>query len=132
VASAPRPSTAAWRAGLALTGALLACGEGTYLFLGRRYAPDRDCLQTTTAVDVLSGSDPGDCATRCVSAPLGDGGADRDTYLTTMCPPLPHGIEPSDDAVCARATAALARKDTCLADGGSTAPAPTRRDAATD
>lgn len=121
-----------------IVSALFACGDATYAFLGRRYAAERDCLETTTSIDVLSGSDPGNCEARCVSAPvLADGGGDgapidggtearRDTFVTTMCPPLPHGITPTEDTHCVRALAALARKDTCLRDGGSSAPSPSR------
>lgn len=122
------------RIGLALTaltalvGALpLACGKGSYLFLGRRYAVERGCLETTTSIDVMSGDDPGNCGTRCVTAPfVGDGGSDagrtRDTYLTVMCGPLPVNVTAASDALCDDAVAALARRDTCLGDGGSAAP----------
>lgn len=115
-------------------GLMLACSDPTYGFLGRRYTTDRDCLATTTSLDVVRGADPGDCPARCVSAPpLPDASPDgnvtaapRDLYVTIMCPPLPHGIDPvaDDDPACVRAIAALTRKDTCLGDGGSTAPRP--------
>lgn len=126
----------AWTA-LSIALALFACSEATYLYLGRRYLAARNCLETTTSIDVLAGSDPGNCEAQCVSAPhLGDGGPPtRDTFVTTMCPPMPHGIEsvPNGDPVCARALAALARKDTCLRDGGSTAADPSiALDAAAD
>lgn len=108
--------------------ALVACSEATYLYLGRRYLPARNCLETTTSIDVLAGSDPGNCEAKCVSAPhLGDGGPpSRDTFVTTMCPPMPHGIEnvSNGDTACVQALGALARKDMCLRDGGSTAPDP--------
>ena len=89
-------------------------------------------LRVDPSVDVLRGEDPGNCEARCVTAPSRDAGPDadadaplpRDTFITIMCPPLPKFVTPSDDERCARALGAYARGDTCLADGGSTSPAP--------
>lgn len=112
---------------LTIGGLLLACSEPTYLFLGRRYDPVLQCLDTTTSLDVLRGGDPGDCATRCVSAPPGFydlDDASTDTFVVVMCAPLPHDVTDmrNDDPQCVAALAAMARQDTCLSDGGSTAP----------
>lgn len=92
--------------------------------------PERDCVATTVSMDVMSGNDPGNCAPRCVTLPVRDGGTARDTYATIMCGPVPVDGRETTDPPCAATLAALERKDTCLVDGGSSHPAP--RDAGTD
>jgi hypothetical protein len=55
----------------------------------------------------------------------------RTVYVSTMCAPYPFGFDTSGgDPRCATALAAFDRNDTCLADGGSSAPLP--RDAGAD
>lgn len=132
-----RPASVVFRyvaLALGAAAAAVACVDQTYLFLGRRYAPGRDCLDTTTAMDVMAGADPGNCEARCVSGlaaldaspalPSASGDGGKDIYVTVMCPPLPHGVDAVDpnQPACVKALAALARKNTCLGDGGVTAP----------
>jgi hypothetical protein len=107
--------------------------EGTYVYLGQLYVENRNCLGTPSSVDVISGAPPGKCAPICLLQKRGDGG--HATYVATMCPPYPAGVEfdPSGtDPTCAPALAALSRNDTCLSDGGSTHPVPPIKDAAAE
>ena len=104
--------------------------DGTHVYVGRLYLEARDCLGTSSSVDVVSGDDPGTCAPICMIQPRAEGG--RAVYVSTECPPYPapdfdlSGTDP----ICARALAALGRNDTCLSDGGTTQPGP--RDASAD
>lgn len=111
--------------------ALCGCGEDTHVYAGRAYIDQRDCLGTTSSIEVVEG-DLADtnCAPKClVQRTTPDGG--RVAYVSTMCPPFPFGFDTDGaDPRCPAALAAFARNDTCLADGGSTAPLP--RDAGTD
>ena len=109
--------------------------DGTHVYLGQFYLEGRDCLGTPSALDVLEGEASGNCNAICLVQLRAEGG--RTVYVSSMCPPLPPAVEfdPSGtDPRCAAALAALARNDTCLSDGGSTAPPPraTAADAATD
>jgi hypothetical protein len=104
--------------------------EGTHVYLGRLFVEARDCLGTSSTVDVVSGGEPGECAPVCLLQLRAEGG--RATYVATMCAPYPAAVEfdlSGTDPTCAPALAALARGDTCLSDGGDTHPAP---DAAAD
>lgn len=129
----PRPhGKARVKASAAVAGALaIACilhiscrDDGTHVYEGRLYLEARDCVATSSSVDVISGDDPGTCAAVCLLQPRAEGG--RAVYVSTMCPPFPApdfdvtGADP----VCGRALAALARNDTCLSDGGTTRPLP--------
>lgn len=108
---------------------LHACGDPSHVYEGRLYRDDRDCLGTPSSVDVVTGDDPGTCAPVCLVQRTFDGG--RAYYVSTMCPPYPHGFDASGtDPVCPDALAAFERNDTCLVDGGTTNPLP--RDAGTD
>lgn len=106
--------------------------DGTHVYVGRLFLEARDCLGTTSSVDVIAGDDPGTCDAVCLLQPRAEGG--RAVYVSTMCPPYPapdfdvSGTDP----VCVRALAALARNDTCLSDGGTTRPRPPGADAAAD
>lgn len=122
-------------AAFAVVLAIVACGENTHVYAGRLYVEARDCLGTTSSIEVVEGDPPGTCSPRClVQRTTPDGG--RTVYVSTMCAPYPFGFDvstPGDvgaDPRCARALAALERNDTCLVDGGSTAPLP--HDAGTD
>jgi hypothetical protein len=106
------------------------CGDqASHPYLAELYEPGRDCLDPSTAIDVVNGaSASGDCAPVCLYGSsdligLADGGDDGggETYVSTMCPPYPglfdtSGTEPD----CPLALAALTRADVCLDDGGST------------
>lgn len=106
-----------------------ACGDPSHVYEARLYRTDRDCVATTSSVDVVEGDPPGSCAPICLLQPQADGG--RAVYVSTMCGPYPFGFDTSGtDPVCPRALAAFERDDTCLVDGGSTRPAP--QDAAAD
>jgi hypothetical protein len=102
--------------------ALTACGESSHVYEGRLYHEDRHCLATTSSVDVVAGDRPGDCAPTCLLQPLRDGG--RSVYVATMCGPYPVGLRITNEPPCDEALAALSRRDTCKADGGSTNPVP--------
>ena len=129
------------RAGRAAAGALaFACiihgwsckNDGTHVYLGRLFLEARNCLGTSSSVDVISGEDPGTCQAVCLLQPRAEGG--RAVYVSTMCPPYPapdFDVSGKDPA-CARALAALARNDTCLSDGGATHPVPPVPDASAD
>ncbi len=95
--------------------------DGTHVYVGRLYVEARDCLGTSSSVDVISGDDPGTCAPICLVQKRGEGG--KAIYVATMCPPYPAGVEfdtAGTDPACPRALAALSRGDTCLSDGGTT------------
>ena len=99
--------------------------DGTHVYVGRLYVEARDCLGTSSSVDVISGDDPGTCAPICLVQKRGEGG--KAIYIATMCPPYPAGVEfdtAGTDPACPKALAALSRGDTCLSDGGTTHPAP--------
>jgi hypothetical protein len=102
---------------------MIACGDPSHIYQGRLYLEHRGCLGTTSSIDVVEGEDPGSCPALCLLQKLPDGG--RAVYLSTMCAPYPFGFDTAGtDPVCAAALAALGRDDTCLTDGGSSAPAP--------
>jgi hypothetical protein len=97
--------------------------DGTHVYVGSLFVEARDCLGTTSSVDVVTGGDPGDCAPICLLQHHGEGG--RAVYVATMCPPYPAGVEfdtTGTDPSCPAALAALARGDICLSDGGDTNP----------
>ena len=107
--------------------------DGTHVYVGRFYLEGRGCLGTSSALDVLSGDEPGTCAAVCIIQRRGD--AARSVFVSTMCPPYPSALEfdvSSNDPICAPALAALSRNDTCATDGGSSNPDPPPIDASTD
>ena len=65
--------------------------DGTHVYVGRLYVEARDCLGTSSSVDVISGDDPGSCAPICLVQKRGEGG--KAIYVATMCPPYPSGVE---------------------------------------
>jgi hypothetical protein len=120
-----------WRLVLLFLAAIVACkGTVSHIYLGERWDPSRDCLDPSSAVDVVEGSAPtGSCAPLCIVAPATSTG-DRTIYTSTMCPPFPPSFDTTSTFPgCDRALAALARKDVCLSDGGSTSPTDSGRDA---
>ena len=115
---------------LAAIALAVACGDTSHVYEGRLFVADRGCLGTTASVDVVDGERPASpCPEACLVQPLADGG--RAVYVATMCAPYPFGFDTTgSDPVCPRALAAHERGDTCLADGGSSRPAP--RDSGAD
>lgn len=106
-----------------VVGALLACGDPSHIYEGRAYVDSRDCLGTTSSVDVVDGDRPGTCAPVCLTQGHPDGG--RTLYVSSMCGPYPFQFDASgSDPRCGAALAALTRDDTCNADGTSTHPIP--------
>jgi hypothetical protein len=104
--------------------------DGTHVYVGYLFVEARDCVGTSSSVDVVTGGEPGDCAPICLLQHRAEGG--RAVYVATMCAPYPAGVEfdtSGTDPACPAALAALARGDTCLSDGGDTNPLP---DAAAD
>jgi hypothetical protein len=108
---------------------LAGCGDpGSHIFAGGLFEPSRGCIDPPTAIDVVGGKDTGaGCMALCI---VGSAAADAaaPVYVSSTCPPYPHGFELSADGgasgVCAAALAAYARNDRCLEDGGSSAPTP--------
>ena len=128
-------------AGVAAAAGALACimhtsackDDGTHVYVGRFYLEGRGCLGTTSALDVIAGDEPGDCAAVCLIQRRAE--AARSVFVSTMCPPYPPALEfdvSGTDTVCAPALAALARNDTCASDGGSSNPLPPIADASAD
>ena len=99
-------------------------GDGTHVYVGRLYLEARDCVATSSSIDVVSGGDPGTCFAVCLIQPRAEGG--RAIYVSTECPPYPapDWDVSGSDPKCALALAALGRNDTCLSDGGTTQPSP--------
>ena len=109
--------------------------DGTHVYVGRLYVEGRNCLGTSSSVDVISGDDPGTCSPICLVQKRAEAG--KAIYVATMCPPYPAGVEfdtAGTDPACPKALDALGRGDTCLSDGGTTHPPPAdaSADAATD
>lgn len=107
--------------------------DGTHVYVGRLFVEARDCLGTSSSLDVISGDDPGTCSPICLVQKRAEGG--KSIYVATMCPPYPSGVEfdtAGTDPACPKALAALTRGDTCLSDGGSTDPVPAADAAAAD
>ena len=107
--------------------------DGTHVYVGRLYVEARDCLGTSSSVDVVSGDDPGTCAPICLVQKRAEGG--KAVYVATMCPPYPSGVEfdpAGTDPACPKALDALSRGDTCLSDGGTTHPPAPTPEAGTD
>lgn len=114
-------------------GAAVACimhisackNDGTHVYIGRFYLEARDCLGTTSSLDVIEGDVSGQCEPVCLVQRRAE--AARSVYVATMCPPYPAAVEfdvSGTDPVCAPALAAFARNDTCATDGGSANPRP--------
>ncbi|MBX3186002.1 MAG: hypothetical protein KF819_03260 [Labilithrix sp.] len=96
--------------------------DGTHVYRGRLFIEARDCLGTTSSVDVIEGDEPAnDCPAKCVAQRRAEGG--RAIYVSTTCgaAPLDFDLSGSDPA-CPAALAAHTRNDTCSSDGGSSNP----------
>src|SRR5688500_7545289 len=120
--------TVAWFGGMRrvlFVVAIAACGDTTHVFSGRLYVDKRDCAATKSSIEVVEGDPaPETCAPACLVQRTTPDGT-RPVYVSTMCPPVPFGFDTDGaDPRCAAALAAVARNDTCLTDGGSTAPLP--------
>jgi hypothetical protein len=106
-----------------------ACGDpAAHLFSARLYDAQRGCLGAAAqAIDVISGGGSGGaCAPVCLVAPGDDGGSA--VYVSTDCPPYPHGaaVEDADAAAdpadpCAGALAAFNAGTTCTDAGAADA-----------
>jgi hypothetical protein len=109
--------------------AIAACGETTHVYSGRLYVEDRDCVATTSSIEVVEGDPaPDTCAPACLVQRTTPDGT-RPVYVSKMCPPVPFGFDTdAKDPRCAPALAAFERNDTCFTDGGSSAPADAGRD----
>ena len=109
---------------LAVAGAFLAvaCKDtSSHPYVGQRF--EGGCLETKTALDVVTGSSAGtNCALKCFRGRPEEAGV-RPIYVSTMCPPYPPDLETGDVLPgCPEAIAAAQRDDVCLSDGGSTHP----------
>jgi hypothetical protein len=103
-----------------------ACGSArSHIYAGELYHADRDCVDNTSAIDVVDGPEPANCAPTCLAAPTADDGGRGALYVSSMCAPFPPSLDSSGNAPgCANALAAAARNDTCTGDAGSTNPLP--------
>lgn len=125
-------------AGLVALVALAACEAqvGTYVYRGRKYDPEKQCLEATKSLDVVdSTQEPALCLAVCLVQNAYDGG--RATYVSTTCPPYPYGFDTSGkDPSCAAALRAADQKSGCLPpppDGGpDAAPDASLADASND
>ncbi len=87
------------------------CDDGlVHLFGAHRWDPDRGCLESAAAVDVIDGADPGQCAElRCWQSPAAE------TYVTTTAcdapPDYREGTHDPADSPCGLALAAYAGAD---------------------
>jgi len=100
-----------------------ACESGSYyIYVGRLYDPQRDCVSDLQGLDIEQGRDPGTgCSPQCLVLSDPDGGVV--IYTTTMCGPVPYGVNATgSDPRCSAALKAVQRSDVCLDGGGSTAP----------
>ena len=92
-----------------------------HIYAGRRYDPDRGCLEPPSSIDIVDGDDPGlGCARTCIEGLPGDGGEPPAVYVSTMCPPYPTLFDVTGKSLeCAAALAAAASNALCGADAGS-------------
>jgi hypothetical protein len=105
----------------------LACNEpDRHVLLGQRYDVPGNCLEPTSSIDIVVGSDPGDCSpATCVVTP---GGV---VYATNMCGPYPSLDDTSGTAVeCTGALAALTNGTLCGSASGDDASPPEGGEAA--
>lgn len=103
---------------------VVACNDtGTYIFLAQQYEPGNQCVDNYSAVDVISGDDPGAlCSPVCITN-MGT------YYVTSECPPYPPdfgqaGLDGAVDSTCTAALAAFARGNLCVDGGPPTNPLP--------
>jgi hypothetical protein len=116
------------RLALALVG-LVACKDAvSHIYPGRRYDPARKCVESTTSIDVVEGSDPGSaCAPTCIVSPPSSKG-DTTIYVSKECPPYPPLFDTSGRPPgCDEAVRAYTAGCACASDAGSCA-----NDAATE
>jgi hypothetical protein len=103
----------------------------THVVLGQRYDTAGDCLEPTSSIDVLEGSDPGlGCDATCVVTPSGV------VYASTECGGQFSPIDDTSgaDPACASALAALKNMVVCGGggDGGDDATDAASEGASTD
>jgi hypothetical protein len=102
--------------------AAVACDQtGTAVYRGRRYDPDKRCLEATRALDVVEAKGPPDlCLPICLVQTAYDGGIG--VYVSSTCPPYPYGFDLSGkEPLCAPALRAADQVSGCLPlppDGG--------------
>jgi len=95
-----------------------------YVFQARPYDPVARCVRGILALDVMSGSDPGTCAERCIVRSVDPNAA---LFVTDMCGFLPPGYRVESGELCMFALSVAAAG---CADGG--ADAATSADASAD
>lgn len=106
---------------LALVGFVACEPTESQVVVGRRYLPERDCLEARTAIDIVEGANPNQqCEDRvCMvgSSPLVEEPA---VYVTRQCPPYPPTFDLSESHPdCRGALEALERGDFCTEQGSS-------------
>lgn len=116
--------------GVASLGWLACDGAGSHVLAGRRYLPERDCVEEVTVIDVVEGPDPGRaCEVVCLVGSSPVIGEPDGIFVTTQCEPFPGNYDLSQSrAECTPAKEAIAAERFCLADGGTSNP----RDDASD
>lgn len=95
--------------------AWLACNEqASYVYAGRLFDPDADCLYPSAALDLVLGPAPDParvCDAECITE------VDGEVFLSATCPPVPVEFYGAAKApTCGRALAARCRE--CSLDGG--------------
>lgn len=124
-----RPPRSPRRTTLALTGALTAaalstaatlaisaCEEHTvYIYTAAKYDEEADCVEPYSSIEQVPGEGASaKCSPRCMMV-------EGDLYVSTVCPPLPDGVDevPADAGTCIAAVRALQRDGGTCAAGSS-------------
>jgi hypothetical protein len=97
--------------------AVFACQEqASYVYAGRLYDPDAECLFPSASLDFVLGS-PGDSGAGCDAQCITD--IDGQVFLSATCPPLPVEFRRASEAGnCGHALAAAALCRECPLEGG--------------
>ena len=108
---------------------------GTYVYRGRRYNPEKMCLEDRRALDVVdSNREPALCLPICLVQTAYDGGLG--VYVSSTCPPYPYGFDTTGrEPTCVAALRAARQANGCLSplpDGGPDAAPDSGADASAD
>lgn len=112
--------------------------KGTFVYRGRKYDPEKKCLDDLRALDVIEVEmQPALCAPVCLVQKDYDGG--DAVYVSDVCPPYPPGFDTSGShPLCAPALLAFDTRGGCLPEppdasaDADAAPADASSDTGTD